>query len=65
MNFFVTIEETISETFQIDANNPKEALELVIKKYKNSEFIVENGCVISKKIAIIDNNSDNTDWIEF
>lgn len=36
----VTIEEVISETFEIEANSPEEAREIAEEQYWNAELIV-------------------------
>lgn len=66
MKFFITFEETISETFEINAKNYEDALKLAIKKYTNSELIVENGNLISKKVCVSTNiENDDVEWIDF
>lgn len=58
--FYVMIEETISEEFEIEAESKEDAIKKAIEKYKSCEFILCPGNIESKKISI-----DNDEWIEF
>lgn len=40
-NFVVTIEETISQDFDVEANSLEEAFEIARKKYRDGEIVVE------------------------
>lgn len=63
--FFITIEETISQVFEIYANSPEQAKDIVIKQYNVGEFVLTPGELLDKKIQISDNNNPLTDWEEF
>ncbi len=63
--FFITIEETISQVFEIDADNPEQAKKLAIKQYNTGEFVLTPGELLDKKIQISDNKNSLTDWEEF
>lgn len=63
--YYITIEETISQVFEIDADNPEQAKELAIKQYNTGEFVLTPGELLDKKIQISDNNNSLTDWEEF
>jgi hypothetical protein len=66
MKFFITIEETISETFEVEENSVDEAVEVAKSKYNSGEFIVESGDVINRMIHSREENSEEgTEWIEF
>jgi hypothetical protein len=66
MKFFITIEETISETFEVEENSVDEAVEIAKRKYNSGEFIVESGNVINRMIHCREENSEEgTEWIEF
>ena len=65
MKYTIIIEETIAQEFDIEANNFNEAIEKGILKYKNSEFIVENSEVQHKQIAVVNPDTENTEWVEF
>ena len=63
--FDVTIEETLSQTFKIEAKTLEEAVESVRLQYKNGEIYVENGEVYSSQIMGYDEENDEaTSWIE-
>lgn len=61
----VTIEETISETFKVVAENADEAYKIAIEKYKNGEFVLSDANMIFKQIQVSDNNQNYIDWEEF
>ena len=58
--FCVVIEETVSEEFEVEAENKDDAIRKATKKYRNGEFILSPGNLESKKISV-----DNYEWIEF
>ena len=64
--YTVTIEEIISEDFEVTADTEEEAAKIAEKKYRNGEFVLEPGKLISKQMQI-NNLTDNeiTEWIEF
>lgn len=59
--YHITIEEVISEEFEIEAEDEKDAIEKGIARYKNGEIVLEPGNVESRKISV---NTSNR-WIEF
>lgn len=65
MKFVVTIKEIVSEDFLIEANNSDEAINIAREKYKNSEYVLEPGSVLSVKLKC-SNKTENeaTEWIE-
>lgn len=66
MIFKVTIEETISETYDIEASSMEEAREIAINKYRNCEIVLEPGILISKRISVCDSKYENqTDFEDF
>lgn len=70
MKVKVTIEETVSETFEIDVPDNEDglgdAVEIGIEKYKNEELILEPGEVHFRQImAETMDGSSSTNWIEF
>ncbi len=65
-SYSVVIEETCSQAFTVTAKNPKDAYETATKKYKNGEFVLDNPCLLTKKIAVFtDDNEQITEWKEF
>ncbi len=66
MKVFVTIEETVSETFEVEANSVEEALEIAKEKYYDGEFVLEPGNVVGKMIQGREENSEeSTEWSDF
>ena len=64
-NFAVTIEETISQDFNVEANSLEEALEIARKKYRDGEFVVESeSCTFVQAKAITEDASEMTEWRE-
>ena len=58
--FCIVIEETVSEKFEVEAENQDDAIKKAVEKYRNVEFILSPGNLESKKIS-----ADNDEWIEF
>lgn len=52
--FNVTIEEVISEDFEVLAEDEKQAIEIIRDKYKKGEFVLEPGNLLSKQMKIND-----------
>lgn len=63
--YSVVIEETISQEFEVDAESKDDAISKAIEKYQSGEFVLSPGNLESKKILIVDENSEFDDWIEF
>lgn len=63
--FKITIEETVSDTFEIMAENEKEAEKIAIRLYKSGEIVLEPGYLTSKQMLIEDEKGNCTDWMEF
>lgn len=61
----VTIEETISDEFEVYAENEKQAMEIATEKYNNSEFILAPGKLCAKRMAIVLPDDAVTEWMEF
>lgn len=51
MQFEILIEETISDTFCINANNKQEAILIAQEKYRQGEFILAPGNLLDVKIT--------------
>ena len=64
--YVVTIEEMVSESFEVYAEDEFEAEEIATEKYNNGEFVLEPGNLVAKQMEI-HNVTDNicTSWIEF
>ncbi len=63
--FTIVIEETVSELFEIEADNAMQAMEIAKEKYKKGEFVLSPGEVITKQMAITSPESEATEWDEF
>ena len=64
--FIITIEEMVTEDFEVFAETEEEAIEIATKKYDSGEFVLEPGNLVSKQMKahnVTDNT--NTDWFEF
>ena len=61
----VVVEETISENFEIEAENIHEALKISEQQYKNGDLVLSPGNLIFKQILICDEKGNCSDWYEF
>lgn len=65
-SFEITIEEMVSQTFLVEAQDDNEAMLVAIEKYKNVDFILEPGNLVCKQMEIHDIKNDTyTEWFEF
>lgn len=63
--YTITIEETVSDSFEVVAEDEGIALEIAKDKYKFGEFVLEPGNLQSKRIAVSNLNKEISEWIEF
>ena len=65
MKVKVCIEEIITQTFEVDFEDPEsnEAYKKVREMYKNKELVVENPILIEANVMIHDKNGEETDWV--
>lgn len=64
--FEVSIEETVSQTFEVEAHDMEEAEEIAIEKYDDGEFVLEPGELQMKQMMVHDPETDEyTSWNEF
>lgn len=64
--FKIHIEETISDTFTVEAETMEEAMEIAERDYNNGYLVVENGQLIAKQMMAQDEeNNEATGWVEF
>lgn len=61
--YTITIEETVSEVFYLEANSLEEAKEKAIENYNNSVFVLEPGNLIETNI-LVENDKESSDWFE-
>lgn len=62
MKIKVVIEETISEEFEVEVTNMKNAYDEIRDKYLNEEIVIENGWVNDVQLGILDKDGNVTDW---
>ncbi len=65
LRYIVSIEETISEDFEVYAETREDALEIAAKRYKNCEFVLDPGNLIYKQMAITFPEEKASTWAEF
>ena len=65
MKYYISIEETVVGSFEVEAKSKEEALEIAKEKYDNCEFVNEPGDLVEKRIAISTNGEDFGEWEEF
>lgn len=63
--YTITIEETITQDFEVESETAESAMELAEKKYKEGVFILAPGEVQFKQMAITEPSEYSTEWIEF
>lgn len=61
--FKITIEETISQTFEIEAESSEEAMGKALKGYEDGTLVVDNGSLTGAKMAC-EGNDEVTEWVE-
>ena len=64
--FKIHIEETVSETFDIEAKTMEEAMEIAQSDYNNGFLVLESGCLVAKQMMAEDEKTnETTEWVEF
>lgn len=61
--YTITIGETVSDIFYLEANSLEEAKEKAIENYNNSVFVLEPGNLIETNI-LVENDKENSGWFE-
>lgn len=62
----IIIEETIADDFAVVASSPDEARSIAERKYRSGEFVIEDGEVQTRRIAVNNDNCENLiDFQEF
>lgn len=61
----VVIEETVSETFEVEAASPEDAVSAAIREYNAGNFVVGSDNVEQRQISVVDDDGELTDWVEF
>lgn len=65
MKYTITIEETVSKDFEIEADSAEGVYEMAEQKYKDGEFVLDPGECQFRQIAITAPNNEATEWKEF
>ncbi len=63
MEYHVTIEETVSDEFIIEANSIGELKDKVNKMYRNSELVLEQGNLLEAKFYIQEDKENEVNII--
>ena len=63
--FVIAVEETITQEFEICADNEQEALYLMKEGYEKGEIVVDGGEVQSHQLAVIESVGNSPEWIKF
>ena len=65
MKITVTIEEHISQAFEVEADTLEEAMQIAEQKYYDGEFVVDAFNAPTAKLMMAENNYEATEWSEF
>ena len=64
--FKITIEEMVSQSFDIKAETIEEAMEIAERDYNDGYLVVDNGDLVAKQMMAEDEeNEETTEWVEF
>jgi hypothetical protein len=65
--FIITLEEIFDHSFEVEAKNAEDALEIAEQKYWNNEFVIPRNNPQFRQIAITDSfpNHESSEWMEF
>jgi hypothetical protein len=64
--FKITIEEMISQSFDIEAETIEEAMEIAKRDYNDGYLVVDNGDLVAKQMMAEDEETkETTEWVEF
>lgn len=65
MRWKVTIEETVSDTFEIEVGENEDAIEVAIQKYRDGELVLEPGELQNAQLmAESADGNECTQWVE-
>ena len=60
MKYKVTIEESISQTFEVEADSEEQAAEIAKGMYHNCEIVLDDSSVVNRLMSVNDG-----DWRDF
>ena len=64
--FKISIEEHIVKTFEVEALDLEEAMQLTEERYYKGEYVLDGEANVSTKLmSVEDENSNFTEWVEF
>ena len=63
--FKITIEETVSQDFEIEATSLEEAMDIAEQQYNDGKLVLEPGNLVCKQMQGIDEDGYCTEWCEF
>lgn len=63
--YVIAIEETITDKFEVEAENADTALKMAEGKYRNGEFVLCPGELQFKQMCIVQPECDATEWSKF
>ena len=64
MKITVTIEEHISQAFEVEADTLEEAMQIAEDKYRSEEFVLDDANVTAR-LMMAENDYEATEWEEF
>ena len=66
MKYKITIEETLTQDFEVEAPDLETAIKNAIDKYRNSEFALQPGNLVAKQLSVSDMQGKNIlEWTAF
>ena len=65
MKITVTIEEHISQAFEVEADTIEKAMQIAEQKYYDGEFVVDSFNAPNAKLMMADDGQYQTEWDEF
>ena len=66
MKYKITIEETVSETFEIDADSMEEALKKAETGYNKGQYVLTPGNLTFKQMSgTCEETKESAEWVEF
>lgn len=63
--YVVIIEETVSGEFTVTADSEEDAGKIARERYNNTEFVLEPGNLIGRKMAVLSRDGEAAVWTEF
>jgi len=63
----INIEETVVDSFTVEANNIDEAIETAVNNYNNGIFVLEPGNLVAKQLTVVNSFEKEicSEWLEF